>query len=86
MRCTKPWSICAICQPTQLTKGPHDITPLLPKYLSVGLHPAIICLYSILPYINENGTRRNDICFIGGSLPLDFRDEDVLESSRWPQT
>ncbi|KAK7968829.1 hypothetical protein PG988_007902 [Apiospora saccharicola] len=33
--------------------GPHDITHLIPLYESLKLDPAIVYLYSILPYVDE---------------------------------
>lgn len=71
-------------EPSELEAGPHDVSELLPLYESHGLAPAVIYLYSILPYV-----RRGKTFFQGGEF-ADFRNEDHVERGRdplcnWPE-
>lgn len=65
-----------------IDEGPHDITDLLPTYWSLNLDPAIIYLYSILPYIKESYACRVD--FIQGGEFADFRCLSTVEQGRDP--
>lgn len=63
-----------------IEKGPHDITNLLPEYGERGVHPSIIYLYSILPYVkppvSEDFWQHGEFA--------DFRCAHKMEESRDP--
>ncbi|OJJ73413.1 hypothetical protein ASPBRDRAFT_503137 [Aspergillus brasiliensis CBS 101740] len=65
-----------------IQNGPHDITKMRPVYEKHGLDPAIIYLYSILPYVDSDITA-NTSFFDGGNF-ADFRKESHVEEARDP--
>lgn len=65
-----------------IQEGPHDISAVLPACQRLGIHPFIIYLYSILPYVDTHGAREVDF-FQGGGF-ADFRHEGVVEEGRDP--
>ncbi|KJZ77418.1 hypothetical protein HIM_03142 [Hirsutella minnesotensis 3608] len=72
-----------ICTSTvHIREGPHDISNLVPSLVARGLDPAIIYLYSILPYVDAN--RCGFSTFFQGSLFTDFRHLDIVEHGRNP--
>lgn len=66
--------------PKTIQTGPHDISKMRPVYEKHGLDPAIIYLYSILPYVDSK--IQNTIFLDGGFI--DFRDESCVEDGRGP--
>ncbi|RAH61462.1 hypothetical protein BO85DRAFT_475540 [Aspergillus piperis CBS 112811] len=67
--------------PKTIQTGPHDISKMRPVYEKHGLDPAIIYLYSILPYVDSQIA--NTSLFDGSSF-MDFRDESCVEDGRDP--
>ncbi|RDW93402.1 uncharacterized protein DSM5745_00724 [Aspergillus mulundensis] len=67
-----------------IQRGPHNITAIETLYSSNNIHldPAIIYLYSILPYIGEPSVGVTDF-FHGGTF-IDFRDEESIDENRDP--
>lgn len=65
-----------------IIEGPHNIENLRDTYAKHNLDPAIIYLYSILPYIDEDLVGERD--FIHGGTFVDFRDPSDVERSRDP--
>ncbi|KJZ76373.1 hypothetical protein HIM_04102 [Hirsutella minnesotensis 3608] len=65
-----------------IEEGPHDVSALLPTYHSLDLEPAIIYLYSILPYIKQSHIWKRDF-FQGGEF-ADFRNVETVEQGRDP--
>ncbi|GIJ90925.1 hypothetical protein Asppvi_009890 [Aspergillus pseudoviridinutans] len=64
--------------PAGIEQGPHNIDHLRPLYEKLKIDPAIIYLYSILPYVNTHVAGNRDF-FHGGTF-TDFRcEEDVLQ-------
>jgi hypothetical protein len=63
-------------------KGPHNIEALLPLYYSLDLDPAVIYLYSILPYVDTHDAL--DVDFFHGSYFADFRKKEDIERGRDP--
>lgn len=61
--------------------GPHDVSALMPLYKSLNIDPAIIYLYSILPYLKREAGRRH--IFHGGEF-VDFRTRRDVEQGRDP--
>lgn len=57
--------------PKTIQTGPHDISKMRPVYEKHGLDPAIIYLYSILPYVDS---RIANTSLFDGSSFMDFRD------------
>ncbi|WPG99961.1 Hypothetical protein R9X50_00278400 [Acrodontium crateriforme] len=68
--------------PEGIIRGPHDITNMKDTYSKHGLDPAIIYLYSILPYVDETEADAKD--FFHGSCFADFRVPDEVERGRDP--
>ncbi|KAM7205872.1 hypothetical protein V8F33_000702 [Rhypophila sp. PSN 637] len=65
--------------------GPHDVSALLPLYQSLNLDPAVIYLYSILPYIDlEKLKTLWDPTFYNGSTFADFRNAEHVKDGRDP--
>ncbi|KAM7212189.1 hypothetical protein V8F06_012441 [Rhypophila decipiens] len=64
--------------------GPHNdaINAVMPLYQSLDIDPAIIYLYSILPYIDPTAHRRVD--FFDGGTFVDFRNESHVRDGRDP--
>ncbi|KAK8021756.1 hypothetical protein PG990_006894 [Apiospora arundinis] len=48
-----------------IKRGPHDITHLLPLYQSLELDPAVIYLYSILPYVDQDEAGKREFYMDG---------------------
>ncbi|KAH7304820.1 hypothetical protein BKA65DRAFT_521138 [Rhexocercosporidium sp. MPI-PUGE-AT-0058] len=67
---------------TSIRRGPHDITALLPLYTGLKIHPSIIYLYSILPYVDVEEAGM-EVFFQGGRF-ADFRKGEVVEEGRDP--
>ncbi|OJZ88624.1 hypothetical protein ASPFODRAFT_205739 [Aspergillus luchuensis CBS 106.47] len=67
--------------PKTIQTGPHEISKMRPVYEKHGLDPAIIYLYSILPYVDSQIA--NTSLFDGSSF-MDFRDESCVEDGRDP--
>ncbi|KAJ6443847.1 cortical patch protein [Purpureocillium lavendulum] len=65
-----------------IQQGPHDIDALLPLYRELRLDPAIVYLYSILPYVDPAGAE--DVDFFQGGEFADFRKEDDARQGRDP--
>jgi hypothetical protein len=63
-------------------EGPHNVDALLPMYQSYKLDPAVIYLYSILPYVDTGGAASVDF-FQGGEF-ADFRLKEHVERGRDP--
>ncbi|KAI5359078.1 hypothetical protein Slin15195_G067090 [Septoria linicola] len=68
--------------PAGIIKGPHDVTTMRAIYDKYDLDPAIVYLYSILPYIDEKEADDQDF-FHGGTF-FNFRAERDIEQSRDP--
>ncbi|RHZ59259.1 uncharacterized protein CDV56_106248 [Aspergillus thermomutatus] len=68
--------------PAGIEQGPHNIDNLRPMYEKLKLDPAIIYLYSILPYVDCDVAGNQDF-FHGGAF-TDFRREDAVEQGRDP--
>lgn len=68
--------------PAGIEPGPHDIGELQPLFEELALDPAIIYLYSILPYINTRIAGTSD--FFDGSQFVDFRQGRNVEYGRNP--
>ncbi|GAA83078.1 hypothetical protein AKAW_01193 [Aspergillus luchuensis IFO 4308] len=63
--------------PKTIQTGPHDISKMRPVYEKHGLDPAIIYLYSILPYVDS---RIANTSLFDGSSFMDFRDGSCMGS------
>ncbi|KAL4983859.1 hypothetical protein BDW68DRAFT_190961 [Aspergillus falconensis] len=70
--------------PDSIQEGPHDLSSIRSLYQSnnINLDPAILYLYSILPYIGEPSIGVTDF-FHGGTF-ADFRDEEYIDENRDP--
>ncbi|PYI00084.1 hypothetical protein BO71DRAFT_424499 [Aspergillus ellipticus CBS 707.79] len=68
--------------PQGIKVGPHDISDLRTMYEANGLDPAVIHLYSILPYVDPNAAGNTD--FFHGGIFADFRKEEEVEQGRDP--
>ncbi len=65
--------------PKALVRGPHELSKdLLSLYEKEGLDPAVIYLYSIMPYINEAETEARDF-FQGGAFFSQMKAGDVTQ-------
>ncbi|PWY88276.1 hypothetical protein BO70DRAFT_359725 [Aspergillus heteromorphus CBS 117.55] len=60
-----------------INPGPHNVSDLL-----YGLDPAVIYLYSILPYIDKDFA--TNTAFFNGGIFADFRKSDDVEQGRDP--
>ncbi|KAL3455518.1 hypothetical protein BJX64DRAFT_297510 [Aspergillus heterothallicus] len=66
-----------------IAQPPHNLSSLLPLYTDqYALDPALIYLYTTLPYINPPAVTTRD--FLHGASFLDLRDPDQLAQSRDP--
>ncbi|KAF7167586.1 hypothetical protein CNMCM5623_000892 [Aspergillus felis] len=63
--------------PAGIEQGPHNIDHLRPLYEKLKIDPAIIYLYSILPYVNTHVAGNKDF-FHGGAFTDFRREEDVM--------
>ncbi|KAF4163743.1 hypothetical protein CNMCM6936_000455 [Aspergillus lentulus] len=64
--------------PAGIEQGPHNIDHLRPLYEKLKIDPAIIYLYSILPYVNRHVAGNEDFFHCGAFT--DFRrEEDVMQ-------
>jgi hypothetical protein len=70
-------------EPEWIEPGPHNISALMPLYESLNIDPAIIYLYSILPYLKQAAHDRGVDFFRGGEF-VDFRDKGDVEQGRNP--
>lgn len=68
--------------PSEIQRGPHNITNLLPVYEGLGLDASVVQLYSLLPYISPGVARGLD--FLQGGQFADFRDPEDVEQGRDP--
>jgi hypothetical protein len=68
-------------EPEWIEPGPHDISGLMSLYESLNIDPAIIYLYSILPYLKPEADRIH--IFHGGEF-VDFRNRRDVEHGRDP--
>lgn len=68
--------------PIGIERGPHNIEALQRVYDEHNLDPAVIYLYSVLPYINTNEADQVDFIF-GGEF-ADYRQPDDVERGRDP--
>ncbi|GIK06693.1 hypothetical protein Aspvir_002343 [Aspergillus viridinutans] len=68
--------------PAGIEQGPHNIDHLRPLYEKLKIDPAIIYLYSILPYVNTHVAGNKDF-FHGGAF-TDFRREEDVTQGRDP--
>ncbi|KAM7210505.1 hypothetical protein V8F06_014118 [Rhypophila decipiens] len=69
--------------PSWILPGPHKIDDnLLAKYKSLNLDPALIQLFTLLPYVDNQGIEPID--FFQGSEFFDARNEQHLNDSRDP--
>ncbi|EAW19923.1 uncharacterized protein NFIA_095430 [Aspergillus fischeri NRRL 181] len=64
--------------PAGIEQGPHNIDHLRPLYEKLKIDPAIIYLYSILPYVNRH-VAGNEHFFHGGAFTDFRREEDVMQ-------
>lgn len=67
--------------PKGIIYGPHDVSKLEETFTKHNLDPAIIYLYSILPYIDEHGGVTD---FFHGGRFTDFRNPDEVGRGRDP--
>ncbi|KAH6641059.1 hypothetical protein F5144DRAFT_641723 [Chaetomium tenue] len=70
-------------EPEWIEPGPHDISALMPVYKFLNIDPAIIYLYSILPYLKDAAYKHGVDFFRGGEF-VDFRDREDVEQGRNP--
>ncbi|KAJ9143295.1 hypothetical protein NKR23_g6666 [Pleurostoma richardsiae] len=68
--------------PQGIRPGPHNITAIRPLYEKFGLDPAVVYLYSILPYIDTDVAGNSDF-FHGGAF-ANFLDPEDVEQGRDP--
>jgi hypothetical protein len=68
--------------PVGIIRGPHDIESLQPLYEEKSLDPAVIYLYRILPYVDEDEAGVSDF-FQGGTF-ADFRNSHHITLGRDP--
>ncbi|KAK8079612.1 hypothetical protein PG997_007430 [Apiospora hydei] len=71
-------------EPEEIQTGPHDVSALMPLYQSLGLAPAVIYLYSILPYVRLHKDRQHETPFFQGGDFADFRNKEDVEMGRDP--
>ena len=69
-------------KPEWIHEGPHNLDALQSLYESLNLDPSVIYLYSILPYVDNDGVERG--AFFQGSYFADFRKEDDVRYGRDP--
>ncbi|KAK8051044.1 centromere kinetochore component CENP-T domain-containing protein [Apiospora rasikravindrae] len=67
--------------PEDVQAGSHDVSELMPLYESLGLAPAVIYLYSSLPYANPQDFEKP--FFQGGDF-ADFRNKGDVQRGRDP--
>ncbi|KAK7990032.1 hypothetical protein PG989_010347 [Apiospora arundinis] len=65
-----------------IKRGPHDITHLLPLYQSLELDPAVIYLYSILPYVDQDEAGKREF-YMDGTW-FNHLDQAQVRESRDP--
>ncbi|KAK7957137.1 uncharacterized protein PG986_006359 [Apiospora aurea] len=71
-------------EPDEVQPGPHDVSALVPLYESLGLAPAVVYLYSILPYVRLHQDRQHETPFFLGGDFADFRNKADVERGRDP--
>ncbi|KAK3367552.1 hypothetical protein B0H63DRAFT_535542 [Podospora didyma] len=69
--------------PEWILPGPHDVEALIPMYRRHKIDDCIIYLYSIMPYIDTNGTVDGVDFFERGTF-ADFRTERDVKQGRDP--